>query len=729
MSAMKSIAKRLCGGLLVWAGLVWGQGGFLITVREGETTRQVANGTTLEFASKVGQGKDIFVEIQYLGAFRGELAEAMFTGSADFRLVGQAPTPALLATKGKVVFQVRFEPTKSERTLAQLALMARELPPEGSNLLPGGYGLLAVGFSGTAPEIQYAYALGTDGNVQTLADGGVIRIAKAPVNQVTLATVLVINRGTAPAKVEAVSLEGAAELDLIQVPLLPLTLGAGQSVQFRVRYQPKDVGAHEARLRMSAEGAEVGVRIEAASQGVKWSYAVAADLGGEDAAALAPDGVADFGEVELGKRKRLWIRVKNTGNEEGVLAGAAVSGAGFALVDPPLAQTVVKTGGEVWFGVSVTGVEPGRQTGRLRVGADSFLLTARAVGAVLEYSYQAGEVTVVGVGGQVLAPPAAIGQTTAVSFAVENKGNRAATIVAVGVSGAGKAFQVAGVPPLPATLEPEQRLEFRIEFTPVAPGLNTAVLGVGTAFFNLAGNAAALPELPGYRWEGVSGVVGPMTQTSVGLRLASAYPVTLRGTLAMTVDTGSFGADAAVQFSTGGRTVSFTIPAGETRAVFANGSTGIRLQTGTAAGRIVLTPSFVTDGGIVLTPERPAVLELTVPEQAPVVLAARVEASAAAVSVAVTGYSTTRNLTKMEVTIRRRTGKTETFSFDVGQAAQLWFGSAASLSTGGLFTATAPFTLVGSVEERNRLLEDLEGVAVKVTNERGTSAEFSAPVG
>jgi hypothetical protein len=220
-----------------------------------------------------------------------------------------------------------------------------------------------------------------------------------------------------------------------------------------------------------------------------------------------------------------------------------------------------------------------------------------------------------------------------------------------------------------------------------------------------------------------------MTQTSVGLRLASAYPVTLRGTLAMTVDTGSFGADAAVQFSTGGRTVSFTIPAGETRAVFANGSTGIRLQTGTAAGRIVLTPSFVTDGGIVLTPERPAVLELTVPEQAPVVLAARVEASAAAVSVAVTGYSTTRNLTKMEVTIRRRTGKTETFSFDVGQAAQLWFGSAASLSTGGLFTATAPFTLVGSVEERNRLLEDLEGVAVKVTNERGTSAEFSAPVG
>lgn len=726
---MTSLAMRLCAGLLLWAALGWGQGGFLISVREGETTRQIANGATVEFASKIGQGKDIFVEIQYLGVFRGELGEPAFTGSADFRLVAAPPMPTVLQTREKVVLQVRFEPAKSERTLAQLAVTARELPPEGSNLQPGGYGLLLAGFSGTAPEIQYAFALGVDGNLQPLADGGTIRFLKAPVNQVSLATVLVINRGTAPATVDSASLAGAEELDLIQLPLLPLTLGAGQSVQFRIRYQPKDVGVHEATLRLSAEGAGAVVRVAGASQGPKWAYEVAADVGGGDTARLAPDGVADFGEVELGKRKRLWIRVRNTGNEEGVLGVVAVSGAGFALVDPPLAQTVVKAGGEVWFGVSVTGVEAGRQTGRLRVGTDTFLLTAMAVGAVLEYSYVAGGVTVVGVGGQVLAPPAAIGQTTAVLFVVENKGNRRATIVALGVSGAGKAFRVAGAPQLPVTLEPEQRVEFLIEFTPLTPGLNTAVLGVGTAFFNLAGNAAALPELPGYRWEGASGTVAPMSQTSVGLRLASPYPVTLRGALAMTVDSASFGADAAVQFSTGGRAVSFIIPAGETRAVFANGSTSVRLQTGTSAGRIVLTPSFVTDGGIVMTPDRPAALELTVPEQAPVVLAARLEASLSAVNVVVTGYSTTRSLTKMEVTIKRRTGKTETFTFDVSQAAQLWFGSAGSLSTGGLFSATAPFTVLGSTDDRNKLLEELEGVTVKVTNERGTSAEFSTPTG
>jgi hypothetical protein len=727
---MRQKMKRT-GGLLAWvvlaAGMAWGQG-ILITVREGEITRQIANGTTVEFAGKVGEGKDIFVELQYLGAFRAELGEASLTGSGDFRLMGVAPTPRVLQPREKVVFEVRFEPSSSRRSLAQLGLLVRELPPPDSNLLPGAYGLLSVGFTGTAPELKYAFVLATDGNVQPLTDGGLIRIAKAPVNQATFATVLVFNEGTAAGKLESVQMEGAAELSLNQVPLMPVTLGAGQGVQFRIRYEPEDVGEHTATLRLEGEGRAVSARVEGASQGPKWAYEVLPDLAGDAVDRLMPDGVVDLGEVELGKRKRVWVRVRNTGNEEGVVAGVAVSGLGFALVDPPLAQTPVRVGGELWFGVQATGVQAGRQTGRLRVGADTFLLTAFGFGPVLEYSYQAGGVVALESGGQVAVPAAAIGQTTAAMFVIRNTGNRPATIGSIGVSGAGSPFQLANVPALPLVIEPDGQAEFRIEFTPRLPGLNTAVLNVGAVFFNLTGTAAALPELPGYRWEGASGVVAPFTQTSVGLTLQSAYPLPLRGTVVMTVDSSNFGADAAVQFSTGGRSVSFVIPAGQTRAVFSNGSTTIRLQTGTAAGRIVLTPSFVAEGGIDRTPERPVVLELTVPEQAPVLLAARVEAGLTALNVTVTGYTTTRNLTKVEVTVRRKSGRTETFSFDVAQAAQLWFGSAASLSTGGLFSATVPFGVSGTAEERARLLADLEGVTVRVSNERGTSAEISAPV-
>ena len=713
--------------VLAAGGVARGQGSFLITVRDAETARQAPNGATVEVAGRLGEAKDVFVEILYAGTSRGELGLTSLTGSADFQFAAALPTPTVLTPGQRAIFQLRFQPSTSARTLAQLGVTARELPPEGSNQQPGSFGLLLVGLSGTAPELKYAYALGTDGNVQALADGGVIRITKAPVNAASVATVIVYNAGTAPAKFEAASLEGAAELDLIQVPLLPLTLAAGQSVQFRIRYQPKELAVHEATLRMTGEGQTVTAKVEGVAQGPKWVYTLMPAPGADSGVAFVPDGVVELGEVELGRRKRAWILVRNEGNDDGVIAGVAISGDGYGLVDPPLVQTVVKVGAEIWFGVSLLAVQPGRQTGRLRSGVDTFVVSASVVGALLEYSYKAGATTLVQTGGLVMLPAAAVGQTTAVVFSVENKGNRTAVIQTLAVSGAGKAFQLAGVPPLPIQLAPDDRLEFQIRFTPVLAGASTDVLVVGDAIFNLSGMAAALPELPGYRFEGPSGTVAPMTQPAVGLTLQTAYPVALRGTLAMTVDSSSFGADPAVQFSTGGRVVSFTIPAGQTQAVFANGSTRVRLQTGTAEGRIVLTPAFVADGGIDRTPASPALLELTVPEQAPVVLAARMEASLTAVNVVVTGYTTTRTLTKLEVRVKRRSGKEETFTFDVSAAAALWFGSANSLSYGGLFSATAPFAVAGSTSDRNKLLEELESVTVKVSNERGASEAFTSP--
>lgn len=713
--------------LICWAGLALAQGSFLIIVRDGEAARQIVNGQTVEFAGRVGEPKEISVEILYAGSSRGELGSVSLTGSADFVLTSAPAGPTILATGQRAVFQVRLRPSTSSRTLAQLGIPARELPPDGSGLQPGSFGLLLVGLSGTAPELKFAYALGTDGNVLPVSDGGLIRISKAPVNGITFATVIAYNVGTAAARLESANLEGAPELDIIQLPLLPLTLAAGQSVQFRIRYQPRELAVHEATLRMSGEGQTVTVRVEGVAQGPKWVYSLADESGGGAGVGFVPDGVVDLGEVELGKRKRAWIRVRNEGNDEGVIAGVAVSGDGYGLVDPPLSQTNVKVGGEIWFGISFQALQPGRQTGRLRIGADTFVLSSSVVGALLEYSYRAGTATQLQAGGTVLLPAAAVGQATAVLFTVENRGNRAAEIATISLSGTGRSFQLAGLPPLPVRLGPEERFEFQIRFTPVQPGLNTDVLAVGTAFFNLAGSAAALPELPGYRFEGASGTVAPMTQPSVGLTLQNPYPVALRGTLTMVVDSLSYAADPAVQFSTGGRTVSFTIPAGQTQAVFSNGSTRIRFQTGTAAGKIVLTPTFTAEGGIDRTPANPAVLELTVPEQAPVVLAARLEAGLTSLNVVVTGYSTTRNLTRMEVTVRRRNGRSESFALDVAQAAALWFGSAGSISYGGLFSATAAFTVSGSADDRAKLLAELEGVTVKMSNSAGAGAEFKSP--
>lgn len=726
MPKSQMVTVRLAGLLFV-ASLAWGQGSFLLAVRDAEAVRQVPNGATVELIGRIGEPKDIFVEILYAGSNRGELGTLVLTGSQDFSLAAPSPTPVILSPGQRAIIQIQFRPSSGSRTLAQLGVTARELPPEGSSLLPGSFGLLLLGLNGTAPDLRFAFALGTDGNVQALQDGGLIRITKAPLNAVSVATVIAFNAGSAPGRFESASLEGDAELDLVQVPLLPLTLSAGQSTQFRIRYQPKELAEHAATLRLSAEGQTWTVRVEGVAQGPKWVYSLSSEFLSDSGITFQPDGVVDLGEIELGRRRRVWIRVRNEGNEDGVIAGVAVSGEGYGLVDPPLAQTPVKVGSEIWFGVSLLASQPGRQTGRLRIGADTFVLSANVVGALLEYTYRAGTVTIVQSGGLVVLPAAAVGQTTAVVFSVENRGNRAAEITQIALSGSGRAFQLASLPPLPARLAPDDRIEFQIRFSPLLPGANTDVLSVGSALFNLSGSAAALPDLPPYQFEGPSGIVAPMTQPSVGLRLQTAFPVTLRGTLTMIVDANSFGADPAVQFSTGGRVVSFTIPAGQTQAIFANGSTRIRLQTGTAAGRILLTPSFQTESGIDRTPPLPIPLELTVPEQVPVVLAARMEPSLTSLNVVVTGYTTTRSLTEMEVTIRRKSGRADSFRFDISRASMLWFSSSGSLSFGGLFTASVPFLITGNQDDRTKLLEELQGVTVKVSNSLGTSAEFTAP--
>jgi hypothetical protein len=85
--------------------------------------------------------------------------------------------------------------------------------------------------------------------------------------------------------------------------------------------------------------------------------------------------------------------------------------------------------------------------------------------------------------------------------------------------------------------------------------------------------------------------------------------------------------DPAVQFSSGGQTVSFMIPAGQTQAFFSNGLTHVQLQTGTIAGTITLTPDFLTAAGIDVTPASPQTLTVTVPSQAPALLTAQVSSS------------------------------------------------------------------------------------------------------
>src|SRR5687767_1350829 len=111
----------------------------------------------------------------------------------------------------------------------------------------------------------------------------------------------------------------------------------------------------------------------------------------------------------------------------------------------------------------------------------------------------------------------------------------------------------------------------------------------------------------------------PLSQPAITLTLKQPYPLPLNGTLTIGADSDAQTADPAVQFATGGRIVNFRIPANATQAIFDASGAGqqIRMQTGTVAGVLRLTPNFVTDGGLTLTPSDPLFLRMEIPEIAP----------------------------------------------------------------------------------------------------------------
>jgi hypothetical protein len=274
-----------------------------------------------------------------------------------------------------------------------------------------------------------------------------------------------------------------------------------------------------------------------------------------------------------------------------------------------------------------------------------------------------------------------------------------------------------------------------VAFAPQTTGLSTAVLLVNAEQFIVSGFGNPPPAIPSYQFTGASGPQAAMSQVAVGLSLAAAYSLPLTGTLTLSVDSGSLPADPAVQFSSGGQTVSFTIPQGATQAVFPSGSGQISLQTGTVTGTITLTPSFVISSGLNVTPASPATATLSVPigpVQLLNALVSQATPSQNTLTLSISGYATGRTLASMQFQFAAAQSTTSlsngAITVNIQPNAQAWFSSAQSDSFGGQFEVSVPFTITSnqtssttSTTATTSLLSLLESVSITASNAAGTS--------
>jgi hypothetical protein len=204
-------------------------------------------------------------------------------------------------------------------------------------------------------------------------------------------------------------------------------------------------------------------------------------------------------------------------------------------------------------------------------------------------------------------------------------------------------------------------------------------------------------------------------QISFGVSLASVYPLDIIGqiTLSFQPDAIAPAVDPAIQFSTGGTTANFTIPANTRDAVFSS-SSQIAFQTGTVSGVITLSFALVTGGA-----ELPGFDQtITIPRSAPVIQTVQLVKNSAGLEIHVVGFSPSRDLTEADLTFTAATGaslQTTKVSESLASVAAAWYQSTGSAQYGSQLMLVLPFNASqGSVDA-------VGSVSVVLKNAQGSS--------
>lgn len=702
---------------------------FQLRVQQGATVLPILNNASVTLnADAVGQDITVTLAAIYRGTTQVTVAQPELVGAPELAVSGGSGFPVVLTPNAQFEVTFRYRSTTSSRVVAQASMSYVETappPPPGGTAGTGSSGQISLTLIGLAPELSLAYAL-ADANTIPLPPGGRLVFPLTPVNTFSTATVIILNRGSGAGLVDAVSLTGSASLQLLGLALLPANVDAGRDLRFSIRYSPTQIETATATLQVTIGGRVSAFTLEASATGVSFAYELLDDT---TVIPIVPNQSVPLSDTRVGARTSLAVRVRNIGNGVGSITSITTFGAGFQLVDlPPLPQTLAP-GAALVIGLAFAPTQPGAVIGRLRIGNDSFDFAAVGIGPRLTFGYTVADTLVAIVaGGTVPFSPTQVGQRAIRDFIIRNTGNAPATIASIDLAGVGVSnFSFGSVPNLPLVLAPEGAATVQVVYTPNNLGAVTASLRIDELTFTLSGSSNSPPPLAGYRIEGASGVQEPLQQPAISVTLTQPYPLALRGSLVITISPDGFVIDPAVQFSSGSRTVDFTIPANSTRAVFAADATQVRFQTGSVAGTIVVTPVFNTQSGILLSANDGSPLRLTVAPAAPRLLSFAIAArTGTTFSLLVTGLATTRSLTQMNLQFTRASGGAAIpVTINLEAPAGAWYRGSDSVAVGSLFNATIPFTIQGGPTDG---LTAISSISVTVANERGTSNSLSTEV-
>jgi hypothetical protein len=686
---------------------------FTLVVTQDRQTAAVADGSTVTLpASALGQFATATLAMTYRGTGPCTITRLELTGPSEFSLPDAITLPVPASPGQPIALTIRYRPSTSARSSGRLLVAFDEAAKLGT---------FSLNLTGTAPELVFSYVQAPAGNTTLLASGDLVRFPDTAVRSTSTMAITLTNRGSGSGTVNSVAVQGAG-FQASGLPLMPAALEAGRDLRFNVVFSPTAIGNASGGVTADI-GRTVNFALSAKAVGAEYGYELLLTDGTKP---VLPDSEFALPDVPVGQHATLAVRVRNRGNAEGKITSITVAGTGYQVSDLPFLPVTVASGAAFVFTLDFTSAQPGRFAGRLRVGDDSFQLTAFVLGSALQYSYESGSGQVLVVnGGNVLFPPAPVGSSTVVRFSIRNTGTVAAPLSTIAIAG-GTGFTLTDLPQLPVSLRPDQSIGFTITAVPASVSTSNGTLRIDQLTMNLSVSGQPPPALPAYRFTGASGSADPLQQVAVGLSLTAPYSLPVKGVMTLSFVSDAFGADPSVQFAAGGKTVNFEIPANSTTAVFPGNATQVRFQTGTVAGAINLTATFSYEGTTPLTPAASPAMVLAIPQSAPRIISAQVASrSASGLTLLVSGYATGRSIQQMEFEFVPITGlslTTSRFTMSSDAAFSSWYQSTTSQQFGSLFTVSIPFT--GTVSTGQSLADVLETVRVRVSNQQGASGLY-----
>lgn len=629
------------------------------------------------------------------------------SSSPLFKVSGGTPT---VAPQTSFLATITFTPATPTQATSTLTIQAGS----GANAATYTFFLFA---NGQAPQLVSSYVLNPDGNQVAIGDTGTITFPPTAVAGTATATFILVNRGNGTGTVTSASLTGDA-FKLTGLPLLPATVDPGKDFRFTIAFSPTSRDTATGLVKVVLPDRTLNISLTGQGTAAVLSYDYSA---GGAFTSVNPNDTVHVPAANVGATSTATVRVRNTGNADARVGAVSITGAGFRVTDlPPLPATVVQ-GGALTFTIAFTPTATGLATARLQIDAASFGVDGTGNGARLTYSSRIGStVTPIPDGGSVSFPNTNVGDTSSLFIQIANTGNAAGSVSAISAGPA--AFTLSALPALPVTIGAGQTVEFSVAFAPTAVGQVGGTLQIDDRAIPLRGVGNAPPPLPSVSFTGLTDTTGPLQQPAVGVTLAAPYSIDLTGTLTLSFTPDSFVDDPSVQFSTGGRTINFRIPANTTQAIFGDSAKSVQFQAGTVAGVIAVSATFAA-GAANVTPSTPPSKSVLLPAAAPQIRNVQIGTRTAnGFEVLITGFSTTRAISGFSLDFTGAPGAslgTTHLDINVDAPFTSWYQSATGKSFGSQFTASVIINVAGDINA-------VQAVSVTASNARGASNSVSA---